>query len=213
MPVPSRLSRYAGNRSPSSRPRASVHVRSPFPLVSQYSKSSLVCPNASMGATSTQSPSVTMRRTEVPPDGGSRGRRAEARAAPGRPHWARCGSDEWSSGRPRRAGAISAAHWLCLPIGVQPTATTRVLGRVGRVPDAQTRRGSRASCAEPDQGRSQPRCRPARTLVDEALAVNEADTPRPGPGQDPRRPQRLSSKTPLGVGAPRRTPPPDEADQ
>ena len=42
MPLPSRSSRYAGNRRPSSRPSASEHVKSPFAFRSQYAKSSLV---------------------------------------------------------------------------------------------------------------------------------------------------------------------------
>ena len=59
---------YAGSRSPPSGPSfASEHVRSPLLFWSQNSKSSLVCPAASTGS-ARQSPNVTMRRTEVPPD-------------------------------------------------------------------------------------------------------------------------------------------------
>ena len=71
--------------------------------------------------------------------------------------------------------------------------------RPGRTDERQ----SRASRAEPDQGRSQPRCRPARTLVDEALAVNEADTPRQPPPVKTREDHNESRRRRHSASAPR----------
>ena len=75
---------------------------------SQNSKSSLVCPAASMGSARAQSPNVTMRRTEIPPDSWvPRSRRREVGGAPEVASPATGAVSEQMDGRPLVEGSWS----------------------------------------------------------------------------------------------------------